>query len=685
VQKILKVRKRDGRIVDFDQNKITEAIWKAAQSVGGTDRKLSESLSGKVVDYLAEKFVGKLLSVEDVQDAVEKVLVENGHYKTAKAYILYREQHKKIRESKDFLIDTRTLVNGYLDRVDWKVRENANVPFSFAGLLWHGLGTIMEYYALNYVYPIEIAEAHKDGDIHLHNLSMSLTGYCAGWSLRQLLLEGFGGPFGKVASGPPHHLSSALGQLVNFNGTLQNEWAGAQAFSSFDTYMAPYVRKDKLDYKQVKQAIQEFVFCSNISSRWGSQVPFTNLTLDWNVPNDLKNQPVIIGKEQYGTYDDYQKEMDIINKAFIEVLTAGDAKGRVFAFPIPTYNITKDFNWNSDNTHSLFEMTAKYGLPYFQNFIKSDLNPDDVRAMCCHLSLDLRELRKKTGGLFGFGESTGSVGVVTINLPRIGFLSKDETEFFERLDKAMYVAMQSLELKRKFVTRNIETGLLEYTKRYLGNLDHHFSTIGLIGMNEACLNFLGESIATDNSKSFAIKVLKFMRERLIEYQKTTGNIYNLEATPAEGTSYRFALLDKKKYPAIKTAGEKVPYYTNSTHLPVNFTDDLFAALKHQEDLQRLYTGGTVFHAFLGEALNNGVETAALVKKLISTFAIPYVTITPTFSICPNHGYVSGEHFTCPTCNSNCEVYSRIVGYLRPVQLWHDGKQEEFKQRLEYKV
>lgn len=685
MQKILKVRKRDGRIADFDQNKITEVIWKAAQSVGGTDKSLSEELSGKVVKFLEEKFADRLLNVEEVQDAVEKVLVENGHYKTAKAYILYREQHKKIRESKDFLVDTRSLVNGYLERADWKVRENANVPFSFAGLLWHGLGTILEYYALNYVYPIEIAEAHKEGDIHLHNLSMSLTGYCAGWSLRQLLLEGFGGPFGKVDSGPPKHLSSALGQLVNFNGTLQNEWAGAQAFSSFDTYMAPYVRKDKLDYGQVKQAMQEFIFNSNVSSRWGSQVPFTNLTLDWNAPNDLKDQPVIIGKEQYGVYGDYQKEMDMVNKAFIEVLGAGDAKGRVFAFPIPTYNITKDFNWNSDNTHSLFEMTAKYGLPYFQNFIKSDLNPNDVRAMCCHLSLDLRELRNKTGGLFGFGESTGSVGVVTINLPRIGFLSKDETEFFERLDRAMYIAMQSLELKRKFVTRNIETGLLEYTKRYLGNLDYHFSTIGLIGMNEACLNFLGEGIATDNGKKFAIKVLKFMRDKLIEYQETTGNIYNLEATPAEGTSYRFALLDKKKYPAIKTAGEKVSYYTNSTHLPVNFTDDLFAALKHQEDLQRLYTGGTVFHAFLGEALNDGVETAALVKKIVSTFAIPYVTITPTFSICPNHGYISGEHFTCPTCKSTCEVYSRVVGYLRPVQLWHDGKQEEFRQRLEYKV
>jgi len=685
MQKITKIRKRDGRVVDFEQSKIRETIWKAAQSVGGTNKELSEKLSNKVIEYLEENFAGKLLTVEDVQDAIEKVLVENGHYKTAKAFILFREQHKKIRESKDFLLDTRTLVNGYLEQVDWKVRENANVPFSFAGLLWHGLGTIMEYYALNYVYPLEISEAHKDGDIHIHNLSMSLAGYCAGWSLAQLLREGFGGPFGKTDSAPPKHLSSALGQLVNFNGTLQNEWAGAQAFSSFDTYLAPYIRKDKLDYEQVKQLMQGFIFNSNVTSRWGGQMPFTNLTLDWNVPDDLKNQPVIIGKEQYGTYADYQKEMDMVNKAFMEVLIEGDAKGRVFAFPIPTYNITKDFNWNSENTHLLFNMTAKYGLPYFQNFVKSDLNPNDVRAMCCHLALNLKELRNKTGGLFGFGESTGSVGVVTINMPRIGFLSKDETDFFERLDRAMYIAMQSLEIKRKFVSRNIETGLLEYTKRYLGNLDHHFSTIGLIGMNEACLNFLGENIATEQGKNFAIKVLKFMRDRLIEYQKITGNLYNLEATPAEGTSYRFALLDKKKYPAIKTAGERVPFYTNSTHLPVNFTDDIFAALKHQEDLQRLYTGGTVFHAFLGEAPNNGIETAALVKKIVSMFAIPYVTITPTFSLCPNHGYISGEHFKCPTCSSNCEVYSRVVGYLRPVQNWNDGKQEEFRLRQEYKV
>jgi len=682
---VTRIRKRDGRIVEFNPTKITEAIWKAAQSVGGKDKSIAEKLTKEVVKRINEKFAEKIPTVEDVQDIVEKVLVENGHYKTAKAYILYREQHRQLREVKNLLLDVGNIVDSYIAQEDWRVKENANATWSFSGLLWHVTGTVMAYYGLNLVYPKEIAKAHTEGDFHLHNLSMSLAGYCAGWSLRQLLHEGFNGVPGKIESSPPKHLTSALGQMVNFIGTLQNEWAGAQAFSSFDTYLAPFVHADRLSYAEVKQAIQEFVFGINISSRWGGQTPFSNITLDWTVPEDLKDEHVTIGGEiKEDVYGDFQDEMDMINKAFMEVMLEGDAKGRVFTFPIPTYNITRDFDWDSENAELLFEMTAKYGLPYFQNFINSNLRPSDVRAMCCRLQLNLKELRSKTGALFGAGESTGSIGVVTINMPRIGYLSKDENEFFERLDRFMYLAKQALELKRKIVSRNMNEGLLPYTKRYLGTLKNHFSTIGLVGMNEACLNFLGVSIAENEGKKFALKTLDFMREKLVEFQEETGHLYNLEATPAEGTAYRLAKIDKKYYPEIITAGESTPYYTNSTHLPVGYTDDLWFALKHQEDLQIKYTGGTVFHAFLGESPTSE-EARILVKKIAENFRIPYYTITPTFSICPNHGYLKGEKPKCHICNAPSEVYSRVVGYLRPVKDWNEGKQEEFKERKEYKI
>ncbi len=684
--KVTKIRKRDGRIVDFDPEKIVNAIFKAAQAVGGRDRVLAEKLAMEVVKIVNEKFEGKIPTVEDVQDIVEKVLVENGHYKTAKAYILYREEHRKLREIKSLLLDVGNIVDTYISQSDWRVKENANAGYSLSGLLWHATGTVMAYYALNYIYPREVAKAHIEGDFHLHDLCMSLAGYCAGWSLRKLLLEGFNGVPGKVESKPPKHLRSALGQMVNFIGTLQNEWAGAQAFSSFDTYLAPFVYYDRLNYKEVKQAIQEFVFGVNASSRWGGQTPFSNITLDWMVPEDLKDQNVIVGGElKPETYEDFQDEMDMINRAFIEVMTEGDAKGRVFTFPIPTYNITKDFDWNSENASILFDMTAKYGLPYFQNFINSDLSPSDVRAMCCRLQLNLAELKKKTGGLFGFGESTGSIGVVTINMPRIGYLSKDDDEFFERLERLMYLAKVALEVKRKLVERNMNNGLLPYTKRYLGTLDFHFSTIGLVGMNEACLNFLGVDIGDKEGHRFALKVLDFMLDIIKEYQVETGHLYNLEATPAEGASYRLARIDKKKYPKIITAGEKVPYYTNSTQLPVNYTDDLFWALKHQEPLQCKYTGGTVFHIFLGEALEDGEEVKLLIRRIAERFRIPYYTITPTFSICPNHGYLKGKFSKCPSCGARTEIYSRVVGYLRPVQDWNAGKQEEFRQRIGFRI
>jgi len=990
-----KVRKRDGRIVDFDQEKITEAIWKAAQAVGGADRETAEKLSDEVTKEIEKGYKNRIPSVEEIQDLIEKVLIEKGHAKTAKAYILYREKHKELRDAKQLLMDSQSIVRDYIAKEDWRVYENANASYSLSGLLWHSAGTVMAYYGLNYIYPKEIANAHVNGDLHLHNLSMSLAGYCAGWSLRQLLHEGFNGVPSKIESKPQKHLRTAVGQMINFIGTLQNEWAGAQAFNSFDTYLAPFVKADNLSYKEVKQAIQEFIFNINVASRWGGQcvsedtealtsngwkkyneisendliatfnikaakieylkpervmaydydgnlvclknrvheqlvtpnhkvvrkkfssdafelieaeelfnfktpilvpiasekdsnleipdeqirlyswlvsegtfsedrqrvsiyqseinipncseirnclenlnfkwdetkrihgfsqasmirfrlnqessrkiretiiskeippvikslstrqirlfidsylkgdghiekkgririytksdkikdqiqelcalcnygttinksknnvyviniirnnltsitnvslvkykgkvwcpttkngtfiarrngkvfitgnTPFTNITLDLNPPDDLKEQAVTIGgKLQKSTYSDYQDEIDLINKAFIECMIEGDARGRVFTFPIPTYNITKEFNWGSEISEMLFEMTAKYGLPYFQNFIGSDLKPSDVRAMCCHLRLDLAELRRNvTGGLFGSGESTGSVGVVTINLPRIGFLSKNEEQFFDKLDQVMYLAKQSLEIKRKIVQRNMDNWLLPYTKRYLGTLKNHFSTIGLVGMNEACLNFLGKDIAKKEGEDFAIRVLKFMREKLTEYQEETGNLYNLEATPAEGTSYRLAKRDRQLYPQIITQGKKDPYYTNATSLPVDYTDDLLFALKHQEPLQTLYTGGTVLHAFLGERIA-GKEANILVKKMANNSTLPYFTITPTFSICREDGYLNGKQEKCPKCGKETEVYSRVVGYLRPVRDWNLGKQEEWKDRKTFAV
>jgi len=694
---LAKVKKRDGRIVPFQKEKIEEAIWKAAKAVGGEDRKLAAKLADKVVHELKKKFGARIPTVEDIQDMVEKVLIEEGHAKTAKAYILYRAKRSAIRDTKAFLEKTATIIEDYLLEKDWRVHENSNAGYSLSGMQARISEAIISEYTLTHIYPIEISKAHKHASFHIHDLGVgTFAAYCAGWSLRQLLEEGFNGVEGKVAARPAKHFSAALGQLVNFMGTLQNEWAGAQALSSFDTYLAPFVAKDKLDYKRVKQNIQEFVYSLNATSRWGNQVPFTNITLDWTVPQDLKDMPAIHGGMQIEeTYAEFQEEMDMINKAFIEVMIEGDMNGRIFTFPIPTYNITKDFDWNSENANLLFQMTARYGTPYFQNFINSSLKPSDVRSMCCRLQLDLRELRMKTGGLFGSGEKTGSIGVVTINMPQIAYLTKDETKFFERLDYLMYLAKESLEIKRKEVEKNMKNGLLPWTKRYLGTLDFHFSTIGLIGMNEACLNLFGKGIASKEGKSFALKVLDFMRKRLQDFQEETGHIYNLEATPGEGASHRLARIDRKNYPDIITAGTKdAPYYTNSTHLPVDYTDDIFEALDHQDELQCKYTGGTVFHGFIGEQISDYEACKKLVKTIAYNYKLPYFTITPTFSICPVHGYIPGKHYTCPIetnggdnvkCGKRTEVYSRVVGYYRPVQNWNIGKRQEFEERKTYSV
>jgi len=684
--KIAQIRKRDGRVVDFDQEKITKAVWAAAQAVGGRDRRLAQRLSNRVVALLEEKFPREIPGVEDVQDLVEKVLIEEGHARTAKAYILYRKQHESLRKIKTTFLEVEKIVSDYLSQIDWRVRENSNIGYSMSGLMLHVAGSVITDYTLDRIYSMEIADAHRNGDIHLHDLYFGITGYCAGWSLSKLLYEGFNGVPGVIESKPAKHLDTALLQMVNFIGTLQNEWAGAQAFNSIDTYLAPFIRKDKLSYREIKQAIQKFVFNVNIASRWGGQSPFVNLTFDWTVPRDLAHKPIVWGgKLLEETYDDYQKEMDSINKAFIEVLIEGDMKGRPFTFPIPTYNLTRDFDWKNGNAKLLFDMTAKYGLPYFSNFINSDLNPSDVRSMCCRLRLNLRQLdRNVTSGLFGSGDSTGSVGVVSINMPRIAYLSKNKSEFLERLEYLMGLAKSSLETKREIVEKNMQGGLLPYTKRYLGTLKNHFSTIGPIGMNEACLNLLGEDIASPEGRSLAIETLEFMKTKLSDFQEETSHIYNLEAVPAEGTSYRLARIDKRKYPDIITAGKGVPYYTNSTLLPVNRTEDVIEALEHQEELQTLYTGGTVFHIFLGERMSSGEAAKRLLKKIAYNSRIPYITITPTYSICPDHGYLIGEHSKCPTCGKVCDVYSRVVGYFRPVRNWNEGKQEEFKQRLEYK-
>ncbi|MCG2686469.1 ribonucleoside triphosphate reductase [Candidatus Parcubacteria bacterium] len=688
VQPVTKIQKRDGRVVPFKREKIVKAIFAAAKSSGEFGIREAQRLAKLVNRELDEVFDGhRVPTVEQIQDFVEKVLVGADHYQTAKAYILYREQRTKIRESKAMLVDVTKLMEDYIGDRDWRVKENANVGYSFGGLMLHLSGSVVANYALRNIYPEGIAEAHRSGDFHIHDLYMGVNGYCAGWSIRQVLLEGFNGVPGKVFSKPPKHLSTVMTQLVNFMGTLQNEWAGAQAFSSFDTYLAPFVAYDGLDYRAVKQHIQQFVFDMNTPSRWGCQTPFTNITLDWMVPEDLKDTAVVVGgKLRKETYREFQKEMDMINRAFIDVMTEGDAAGQIFTFPIPTYNITRDFDWDSENAGRLFEMAAKFGIPYFQNFINSDLKPTDVRSMCCRLQMDLRQLRKKTGGLFGSGESTGSVGVVTINLPRLGFTSKNKAQFFEKLGRLMELARDALEIKRKVVQRNMDTGLLPYTKRYLGNLNHHFSTIGLNGMNEACLNFFGKNIATAAGRRFTIETLSFMRDKLRQFQEETGEIYNLEATPAEGTCYRLARLDRQKYPEIITAGAKAaPYYTNSTQLPVDATTDVFEALDHQDELQCLYTGGTVLHGFLGERVSDADACKRLVRKIAYNYRLPYFTLTPTFSICPVHDYVKGEHFKCPEsgCGRDSLVYSRVVGYYRPVQNWNKGKQSEFKERAEF--
>ena len=685
------VVKRDGKIVDFNINKIADAIKKAFDA---TKTEYNES----VIDFLALKvsadFLPKikdgLVAVEDVQDSVETVLSRGGYETVAKAYILYRKQREKVRNMKSTFLDYKETVNKYLNIEDWRVKENSTVTYSVGGLILSNSGAITANYWLSEVYDNEIGEAHRNCDIHLHDLSM-LTGYCAGWSLKQLIKEGLGGVPGKITSSPASHLSTLCNQMVNFLGIMQNEWAGAQAFSSFDTYLAPFVKVDNLSQKEVKQCIQSFIYGVNTPSRWGTQAPFSNITLDWTVPADLKDMPAIVGgKELDFTYGDCKKEMDMVNKAFIDIMIEGDANGRGFQYPIPTYSITRDFDWSpTENNKLLFEMTAKYGTPYFSNYINSDMEPSDVRSMCCRLRLDLRELRKKSGGFFGSGESTGSVGVVTINMPRIAYLAADETDFYKRLDKMMDIAARSLKVKRTVITKLLDAGLYPYTKRYLGTFDNHFSTIGLVGMNEAGLNakWIRADMTSPKCQEFTKQVLDHMRERLSDYQEMYGDLYNLEATPAESTSYRLAKHDVELYPDIITAAEPggTPYYTNSSHLPVSYTDDIFEALDIQDDLQTRYTSGTVFHAFLGEKLPSWEAAANLVRKIAENYKLPYYTLSPTYSVCKNHGYLAGEQFTCPECGETAEVYSRITGYYRPVQNWNAGKTQEYKERKEYDI
>ncbi len=685
-----RVIKRDGSTVDFDISKISSAIKKAF--IG-----CKKDYTNDVVDLIALRvtsdFQSKIeddkIDVEDIQDSVEKVLSEAGYADVSKAYILYRKQRENVRNISATTLDYRSLVNSYLNALDWRVKENSTVTYSIGGLILSNSGAITANYWLSEAYDEEISNAHRNGDIHIHDLSM-LSGYCAGWSLKQLILEGLSGVDVKISRGPAKHLDTLCDQMVNFLGIMQNEWAGAQAFSSFDTYLAPFVKVDHLTYKQIKQSIQNFVYGVNTPSRWGTQAPFTNITLDWTVPEDLKDLPAIVGgKEQDFTYGDCKEEMDLINKAFIEVMIEGDFEGRGFQYPIPTYSITKDFDWSeTENNKLLFEMTAKYGTPYFSNYVNSDMKPSDVRSMCCRLRLDLRELRKKSGGYFGSGESTGSVGVVTINLPRIAYLSNSEKEFYEHLDHMMDISARSLKTKRTVITQLLDNGLYPYTKRYLGTFKNHFSTIGLVGMNEAGLNakWLQEDLTHEKTQRFAKDVLNHMRERLRDYQQQYGDLYNLEATPAESTSYRLAKHDKEKYPDIITANQTgTPYYTNSSHLPVNFTDDIFTALDIQDELQTLYTSGTVFHAFLGERLSDWRSAAALVRKISENYRLPYYTISPTYSVCKNDGYLTGEVWKCPKCGGETEVYSRITGYYRPVKNWNAGKNQEFKDRMVYEV
>lgn len=684
------VTKRDGTVVDFSISKISEAITKAFVAI---EKQYHPSIIDLISLHVTSDFEPKIrdgvIAVEDIQDSVEKVLSESGYADVAKAYILYRKQREKVRNVNSALLNYKDLVDNYLKINDWRVKENSTVTYSVGGLILSNSGAITANYWLSEVYDDEVAKAHRSAAIHLHDLSM-LTGYCAGWSLKQLIQEGLGGVPGKITSSPANHLSTLCNQMVNFLGIMQNEWAGAQAFSSFDTYLAPFVKVDNLTQKEVKQCVQSFIYGVNTPSRWGTQAPFSNITLDWTVPNDLKNLPAIIGgKEMDFTYGDCQKEMDMVNKAFIEIMIEGDANGRGFQYPIPTYSITRNFNWDeTENNKLLFEMTAKYGTPYFSNYINSDMEPSDVRSMCCRLRLDLRELRKKSGGFFGSGESTGSIGVVTINMPRIAYLAKDEEDFYKRLDELMDISARSLKTKRTVITKLLENGLYPYTKRYLGTFNNHFSTIGLIGMNEVGLNakWLRADLTDARTQRFTRDVLNHMRERLSDYQEMYGDLYNLEATPAESTTYRFAMHDKEQFPDIITANMNgKPYYTNSSHLPVGYTEDIFSALDIQDDLQTLYTSGTVFHAFLGEKLPDWKAAANLVRKIAENYKLPYYTMSPTYSVCKDHGYLTGEQFTCPICGKKTEVYSRITGYYRPVQNWNDGKAQEYKDRKVYNI
>ncbi len=695
---ISRIRKRDGRIEPFQKEKISRAIFQAARAVGGRDYQTAVDLADKVVEIAGYIDDDQIATVEGIQDLVEKVLVKNGHYKTAKAYILYRKQHEDIRETSQLLLNNQ-IVADYLDRNDWRVKENSNMTYSLQGMNFHISTMVIAQYWLNQIYTPQMKEAQNRGDFHIHDLGI-LGVYCVGWDIRDILLEGFRGARGKIVSSPAKHFRTILGQIVNFFFTLQGEAAGAQAFSNFDTLLAPFIRYDGLDYAQVKQCLQEFVFNMNVPTRVGFQTPFTNVTMDLKVPNYMKNEPVVIGGSYMDAcYGEFQPEMDLFNQAFAAVMMEGDAEERVFTFPIPTYNITEDFDWQNPVYSKIWEMTARYGIPSFSNFIGSDMNPEDARSMCCRLRLDNRELRKRGGGLFGANPLTGSIGVVTINMSRIGYLSKSREEYFERLADLMDLARDSLQIKRKVLENLTEAGLYPYSRFYLRNVKerfgqywkNHFSTIGLIGVNESCLNFLGQDIGSPAGKAFAMEVLDFMRDRLQTYQEESGDIFNLEATPAEGVSYSIARKDKALYPDIIVANEDdvkreaEPYYTNSSQLPVNYTDDLFKALSIQDDLQTRYTGGTTFHIFLGEAVPSIEAVKKLIRKVCEQFRLPYFTITPTFSICPRHGYIKGENFTCPICESEgrlteCEVYSRVVGYLRPVDHWNAGKQEEFKDR-----
>ncbi|MDI9508386.1 MAG: ribonucleoside triphosphate reductase [Bacillota bacterium] len=688
---MISVLKRDGQVADFTLKKIGDAITKAFTATEKiyTDE-IINLLALRVTADFQDKIKDSKVHVEDIQDSVERVLEQSGYTDVAKAYILYRKNREKMRNIKSTILDYKETINSYVKEEDWRVKENSTVTYSVGGLILHNSGKVTANYWLSEIYDEEIGNAHRNADIHIHDLSM-LTGYCAGWSLKQLIKEGLGGIPGKITSSPASHLSTLCNQMVNFLGIMQNEWAGAQAFSSFDSYLAPFVRVDNLTYKEVKQCIQSFVYGVNTPSRWGTQAPFSNITLDWTVPDDLAELPCIVGgREMDFKYKDCKKEMDMVNKAFIEIMIEGDANGRGFQYPIPTYSITKDFDWSdTENNRLLFEMTAKYGTPYFSNYINSDMEPSDVRSMCCRLRLDLRELRKKSGGFFGAGESTGSIGVVTINMPRIAYLSESEEEFFTRLNRMMDISARSLKVKRNVITKLLKEGLYPYTRRYLGTFENHFSTIGLLGMNEVGLNakWLGNDMAHEETKEFSVKVLNHMRERLSDYQEEYGDLYNLEATPAESTSYRLAKHDRKHYPDIKAAGKdgETPYYTNSSHLPVGYTEDIFEALDIQDELQTLYTSGTVFHAFLGEKLPDWQAASKLVRTIAENYKLPYYTLSPTYSVCSTHGYLNGEHFTCPECGGRAEVYSRITGYYRPVQNWNEGKTQEYKNRRLYDI